>query len=172
MTTHNKIMIIGCGGSGKSTLARKLGHSIDVPVFHLDTLLWQDNWQMSSKDEQKSIINDILDKNQWIIDGNYSATLEMRIAKADTVIFIDRNRIICLFNVLKRYMHYKGRSRPDMHDNCPEKIDFEFLHWIWTFNQNRKPKIIKTLADVQNTKNVVVLKNNRQISDFLKSVQK
>lgn len=165
-------MIIGCGGSGKSTLARKLGHSIDVPVFHLDTLLWQDNWQMSSKDEQKSIINDILDKNQWIIDGNYSATLEMRIAKADTVIFIDRNRIICLFNVLKRYMHYKGRSRPDMHDNCPEKIDFEFLHWIWTFNKNRKPKIIKTLADVQNTKNVVVLKNNRQISDFLKSVQK
>ncbi|WP_459524883.1 DNA topology modulation protein [Leuconostoc lactis] len=172
MTTNNKIMIIGCGGSGKSTLARKLGHSIDVPVFHLDTLLWQDNWQMSSKDEQKSIINDILDKNQWIIDGNYSATLEMRIAKADTVIFIDRNRIICLFNVLKRYMHYKGRSRPDMHDNCPEKIDFEFLHWIWTFNKNRKPKIIKTLADVQNTKNVVVLKNNRQISDFLKSVQK
>lgn len=69
-------------------------------------------------------------------------------------------------------MHYKGRSRPDMHDNCPEKIDFEFLHWIWTFNKNRKPKIIKTLADVQNTKNVVVLKNNRQISDFLKSVQK
>lgn len=165
-------MIIGCGGSGKSTLARKLGHSIDVPVFHLDTLLWHDNWKMSSKDEQKSIINDILDKNQWIIDGNYSATLEMRIAKADTVIFIDRNRIICLFNVLKRYMHYKGRSRPDMHDNCPEKIDFEFLHWIWTFNKNRKPKIIKTIADVQNTKNVVILKNNRQINYFLKSIQK
>lgn len=165
-------MIIGCGGSGKSALARKLGHSIDVPVFHLDTLLWYDNWKMSSKNEQKSIINDILDKNQWIIDGNYSATLEMRIAKADTVIFIDRNRIICLFNVLKRYMHYKGRSRPDMHDNCPEKIDFEFLHWIWTFNKNRKPKIIKTLANVQNTKNVIILKNNRQINYFLKSIQK
>ncbi|MFR4248582.1 MAG: DNA topology modulation protein [Leuconostoc lactis] len=171
MTTHNKFMIIGCGGSGKSTLARKLSDKMDVPVFHLDALLWHDNWEMSSKDEQRHIINNVLDKDQWIIDGNYSATLDMRVAKADTIIFIDRSRVMCLYNVLKRYIHYKGRSRPDMHDNCPEKIDFEFLHWIWTFNKNRKPKIIKMLAAVQNTKNVVILKNNRQINYFLKSIQ-
>lgn len=171
MTTHNKIMIIGCGGSGKSTLARKLSDKMDVPVFHLDALLWHDNWEMSSKDEQRHIINNVLDKDQWIIDGNYSATLDMRVAKADTIIFIDRSRVMCLYNVLKRYIHYKGRSRPDMHDNCPEKIDFEFVRWIWTFNKKRKPAIIKILAAVQNTKNVVILKNNRQINYFLKSIQ-
>ncbi|MFT8570771.1 MAG: DNA topology modulation protein [Leuconostoc pseudomesenteroides] len=172
MKNYNKIMIIGCGGSGKSTLATKLSHKIDVPVSHLDALLWHDNWEMSSKDEQRHIINNVLDKDQWIIDGNYSATLDMRVAKADTIIFIDRSKVMCLYNVVKRYIHYKGHSRPDMHANCPEKIDFEFVHWIWTFNKKRKPAIIEMLADVKHTKNVVVLKSNRQIDYFLKSVQK
>lgn len=122
MKNYNKIMIIGCSGSGKSTLARKLSQKIDVQVFHLDTLLWHDNWEMSSKDEQHHVISNVLDKDQWIIDGNYSATLDMRVAKADTIVFIDRSKVLCLYNVFKRYIHYKGQSRPDMHDNCPEKL--------------------------------------------------
>lgn len=172
MKNYNKIMIIGCSGSGKSTLARKLSQKIDVQVFHLDTLLWHDNWEMSSKDEQHHVISNVLDKDQWIIDGNYSATLDMRVAKADTIVFIDRSKVLCLYNVFKRYIHYKGQSRPDMHDNCPEKIDFEFVRWIWTFNKKRKPAIIRMLATVQNSKSVVVLKSNRQIDYFLKSIQK
>ncbi len=169
MLASNKIIIIGCGGSGKSTLARALSNKINVPVYHLDKLFWRDNWQMTSKTYQQKVINNVISQDNWVIDGNYGATMTLRIAAADTIVFLDRNRFVCLLNVFKRFIKYKGKSRPDMHDNCPEKIDFDFLKWILTFPEKRRPGIYKMLSASKGSKNIVILKNSQQIRLFLAS---
>ena len=79
MLASTKIIIIGCGGSGKSTLARALSKKINVPVYHLDKLFWRDNWQMTSKPYQQKVIDNVISQDNWVIDGNYGATMTLRI---------------------------------------------------------------------------------------------
>lgn len=109
-----KIALIGSGGSGKSTLARKLGKKLNIEVYHLDALLWKPNWTPTSKEEQRNIQNELVKKDQWIIDGNYSGTMDIRLNAADAIILVDISRVRCVYRVLKRMIQYRGKSRPDM----------------------------------------------------------
>lgn len=83
-----KVIVIGSSGSGKSTFSRKLSERLNIPVYHLDQLFWKPNWVMSTEYEKITIQNSILEKNEWIIDGNYSGILEDRLQLADTVMFL------------------------------------------------------------------------------------
>lgn len=89
-----KIMLIGSGVSGKSTLARQLGNILNIQVYHLDAIFWKPNWEGVSKEEQISIQTDLVKKDEWLIDGNYGGTLDIRMDAADTIIFLDINRTI------------------------------------------------------------------------------
>ena len=164
-----KIILIGSGGAGKSTLARKLGDKLDIDVFYLDKLLWKPHWEMTERAYQIEVQNNLLKEPSWIIDGNYGGTLDMRIASADTIIFLDRNRFVCIYQVLKRVKEFNGITRPDMQDDCPEKLDFSFLKWIWNFPKKQRIEIIKMLENVPNSKHVIILKNKKQIQHFLES---
>src|SRR5436190_2972633 len=111
-----RVMIIGSGGAGKSVLARELGERLGLPVYHLDALLWRPGWVMRPKDEERALFEELVRRDAWIIDGNYGAgqSLELRLAAADTVIFLDLPRILCLGRSLKRWLTWRGRTRPDM----------------------------------------------------------
>src|SRR5829696_6662179 len=97
-----KVLVIGSGGAGKSTVARRLGARLQIDVIHLDSLYWQPGWVETSKDEWKTIVAEILKRDSWILDGNYSGTLAMRYEACDTVIFLDMPPIVCLWRVIKR----------------------------------------------------------------------
>ncbi|MGM0124540.1 hypothetical protein IGI37_001918 [Enterococcus sp. AZ194] len=165
-----KIIIIGSSGAGKSTLSRALSKKLSIPTFHLDQLLWKPHWQMSEKEEQIAIQKELLTTPTWIIDGNYSGTLPMRIQAADTIIFLDRNRLICIYQVLKRVKMYHGTIRPDMQEDCPEKFDLAFLKWIWNFPKKGRLRIKKELGKLPNSKRLVILKSKKQIDQFLASL--
>ncbi len=147
-TTLQKVIIIGCAGSGKSTLAIKLGERLGLPVIHLDRLFWQPGWVSIPREELAEIIKGLITQPRWVIDGNYSATLDLRLAACDLVIFLDMPRWLCLWNVLKRRIMYHKRSRPDMTEGCPEQLDWEFLRWIWHFNRDRRPGIVSQLDNL------------------------
>ncbi|MEI7024429.1 hypothetical protein [Paenibacillus sp. y28] len=70
-----RIMIIGSGGSGKSTFARKLGALTGIPVYHLDALHWKPGWVPTANDERDLLMNGLVERETWIIDGNYSRTM-------------------------------------------------------------------------------------------------
>ncbi|PTI61893.1 AAA family ATPase, partial [Staphylococcus shinii] len=110
----SKIIVIGSSGSGKSTLSRELSNILEIPVYHLDKLFWKPNWVMTTKDEQFKIQNSLLDKNEWIIDGNYTGILEERLLSADTIIFLNLPRRICYYRVFKRLLKNFGKTRIDM----------------------------------------------------------
>ncbi len=87
----NRIAIVGISGSGKSTLANKLGKKLNLPVFHLDKYFWTYGWKerYATKEEFTPIVEGFARQSNWIIDGNYRESLDVRLEKADTIIFLD-----------------------------------------------------------------------------------
>ncbi|SES33438.1 DNA topology modulation protein [Psychrobacillus sp. OK032] len=162
-----KIALIGSGGSGKSTLARKLGKKLNIEVYHLDALFWKANWMMTSKKEQIKVQNELVKKEEWIIDGNYNSTLDIRINAADTIIFVDISRIICTYRVFKRMVQYRGKSRPDMAEGVKERLDFSFLKWVWDYPKTKKPIVLMQLEQLPKNKKIIVLKSPREVHLFL-----
>ena len=121
-----KIIVIGSGGAGKSTFSKRLGEILGIEVIHLDRLYWLPNWQEVPQDEWHRIVEEVISRDSWVMDGNYSATREMRIRACDTVIFLDIPRRVCMYRILKRTLIYHGQSRPDMPSGCNERFDLEF----------------------------------------------
>ena len=164
-----RILIIGCSGSGKSTLARALGEKIGLPVIHLDQLWWQTGWQNVTMAEFDSRLAMALNMDQWIIDGNYSRTMEARLTKCDTVIYLDFGRWECLLGMCQRILSNRGKVRPDMLAGCPERFDWEFVKWIWNFNENNRVQNYTWIARAKHAE-AVVLKNRKEVRAFLNSL--
>ena len=164
-----RIVIIGCGGAGKSTLARQLGEKLDIPVVHLDKLFWRPGWVQVSKEEFDKLHREALAREKWIMDGNFDRTMEERITRSDTVIYLDFSRFACLMGVLKRVFTTYGKVRPDMGEGCPERIDWDFLKWVWDFNKNKREKNYRLLNEAEG-KETIVLKNRRAVKKFLEQV--
>ncbi|PEJ59163.1 topology modulation protein [Bacillus sp. AFS002410] len=162
-----KIVIIGSGGEGKSTFARQLGKKLNINVFHLDSLLWKPNWEIVPKVEQIKIQSELVKKEEWIIDGNYGGTMDLRINAADTIIFLDIPRLVCIYRALKRFIQYKNITRPDMREGCEEKFDLQFFKWIWSYPKTKKPLILNRLQRVSDGKDVVILKSSKEVKRFL-----
>ncbi len=161
-----RIVIIGCGGSGKSTLARQLGEKLDLPVVHLDRLFWRPGWVQVSQEEFDKLHQAELVKDKWIMDGNFNRTIPERIQRCDTVIYLDFSRFACLLGVSKRVITTYGKTRPDMGEGCPERIDWEFLKWVWNFNKNKRERNYKLLNEATHAE-TVVLKNRRAVKRFI-----
>lgn len=165
-----RVMIIGCGGSGKSTLARDLGEKTGLSVIHLDQIWWAPgNWQHITQEEFDVQLAKEIQKSRWIIDGNFNRTIETRLQRADTVIYLDFPAILCLFGWIKRVIRYRGKARPDMGKGCCERIDPEFAAWIVTFNRNYRKEYYKLLAE-QKEKTIHIFRNRKQLRKFLDSL--
>lgn len=165
-----RVIIIGCGGAGKSTLARKMGELTGIPVIHLDQLFWKPGWVERTREEFDPMIQRELEKEAWIMDGNFSRTLPQRIQRCDMVIYLDFSRMSCLLGVLKRVLTTYGKVRPDMGEGCPERMDFDFMKWVWNYNQNKRESNYRLLNEATRAE-TVVLKNRRSVRRFLKSLE-
>jgi adenylate kinase family enzyme len=104
------------------------------------------------------------------MDGNYGGTMDLRLTASDTVIFLDLPTRVCLWSAIQRFRRFRGRSRPDMSDGCPEHFTFEFLWWIATYRTTRRPRILHKLETISGQKHVVILKSRKAAEDFLSSL--
>jgi adenylate kinase family enzyme len=133
-----RVLIIGPCGAGKSTLAGELGARLQLPVFHMDQLNWKPGWVESSEDEIREKLTAITATERWLIDGTYGGTLGERLERADTVVYLDYPISLCIKRLLRRIWRYRGVTRPDMTEGCPERFDFPFLLYLLQWNSGPK----------------------------------
>ena len=159
--------MIGSGGSGKSTLAVKLGELLGLEVNHLDKFFWRPGWVRAEPDEWLKTVTDLIERDSWIIEGNFSGTLELRLRKADTIVFLDLPRVLCLWRIMKRFFLYRKGSRPDLTEGCEERLDFELFGWVWNSPRRSKPKVVKLLEKHADGKQIFWLRSRGDVKRFL-----
>lgn len=170
-----KIMVIGISaGVGKSTFARRLGEGLPINLYHLDTFYWKPTWVEASEEEFSIAQQEIVREDQWIIEGNYNRTFEIRAEPADTIIYLELPLLVCLYRVIKRRIMNSGKTRPDMGEDCKEKIDWAFIKFIITTYYPRKRKMEERLMAFQTLgakKEIIQLKSKKEIHTFLENIK-
>jgi adenylate kinase family enzyme len=104
------------------------------------------------------------------MDGNYSGTMEVRFARADTVIFLDLPTWSCLFGAVRRYLRYRRQTRPDLAEGCTERLTYEYLKWICSYRKTRRPRIVRRLRQIESAKQVVILDSHAAVEAFLSNL--
>ena len=165
-----RVAIIGSGGAGKSTLARELGRRTGLDVIHLDEHYWRPGWVETPADEWRVTQADLCARDAWVMDGNYGGTLDLRLARADTVVFLDLPRRVTIPGVVRRWVRHHGD--PVQAPGCPEQVSVEFLGWVWSYPTGGRARALAALdahprrADLD----VVVLRSRAQIRRWLDTV--
>ncbi|MCP1419172.1 adenylate kinase family enzyme [Pseudomonas laurylsulfativorans] len=164
-----RIVILGNAGSGKSTLARALGKRLGLPVVHLDTLFWEPGWIEPDAGQFRTRVNTAIAADAWVCEGNYARrTFDLRVPRADLIIWLDTPRLTCFFRVILRSV--LNRPRPDLPAGCTEKLDrafLTFLKFVWNFDRGYRPGIEAVRLATGPRIAVLHLRGSRQIAAFL-----
>ncbi len=126
----------------------------------------------ASKDEWPDKVKRLIASEAWVMDGNYTSTLKMRAHAADTLIFLDMTRRMSYFRIFVRFLRNRGKTRGDVAEGCPEKIDLDFIKWIWNYPRTRKPAILRFFEKMKSRKSVYILRNQKEIEEFLKALRR
>ena len=156
-----KVIVIGCPGSGKSTVSRALHNKTGIPLYHLDMMYWNADKTTAEKSVFLERLSTVLEKDEWIIDGNYGSTMELRMAACDTMFFLDYPLDVCLDGIRAR----RGKPRSDMPWIETEE-DAEFTEFIKNYNEQQKPKVLE-LLEKYSDKNIVIFKSGEEAVAFL-----
>lgn len=159
-----RIMMIGRPGGGKSTFSLKLQALLNVPLYHLDRDFFLGNWVERDHQEFLDLLQNMVDEEAWIIDGNATQSFEIRYARATHCLYFNFSRLLCCCRVLKRFF-VKDLKIKDRAENCPERIRLGFLRYIWTFEERVGAKLeaLKLkYPDVQ----FIEFRSNRDVEHF------
>jgi adenylate kinase family enzyme len=143
-----RVLVIGCPGAGKSTFARRLATQCGLPLVELDRAYWRPGWIATPREEWLPLVQQLCAAPAWVMDGNYSNSLPVRLACADTVIWLDYPRHICMRRVLARSIRNYGRVRDGLPEGCPDRLSMEFLAYVWNFPAKSRPRLIAALAEL------------------------
>ncbi|WP_060513389.1 AAA family ATPase [Pseudomonas sp. NBRC 111124] len=164
-----RIVILGNGGSGKSTLARLLGDRLNVPVIHLDKLFWEPGWAEPDAEQFRERVREAVAGDAWVCEGNYARrTFDLRLPRAELVIWLDTPRLTCFRRVLLRLL--SNQPRPDRAQGCEERLDVEFLKFVWTFDRGYRQGIEAVRLKVGPQVPVLHLRGKQQVRAFLEGL--
>ncbi len=158
-----KVIVIGCPGSGKTTFAEKLNKCTGLPLYYLDAVWHKPDKTHISREEFDQRISEIFATPQWVIDGNYNRTVEMRLKECDTVFLFDLPTEVCLNGATERL----GKGRYDL-PWIEKELDPEFESFIKDFAEKHLPRIYELIDKYKDNRNVFVFKTRKEADDYLK----
>lgn len=161
----SRILVLGCPGSGKSTLALKLQAITGLPLFHLDNLWWRPDRTHISREAFDRKLAELLAREAWILDGDYSRTWEVRIRACDTVILLDYDRRTCMAGIRERV----GKARPDM-PWTESVLDPELAEMTERWREEKRPVLLDLLARYPD-KRQIVLRSRREAEEWLNTLE-
>lgn len=157
-----KIIVIGCPGSGKTTFAEKLRDKTGLPLFYLDAIWHKPDRTHISREEYDTRLSEILALDSWIIDGNYSRTMERRLAECDTVFLFDLPTEVCFEGAVARL----GKERYDL-PWIDTELDPKLKAEIEKFPQKNLPAIYALLEKYKDGKTIVIFKSREAADEIL-----
>jgi len=166
-----RVIVVGSQGSGKTSLSRSLGRKLGLPVVHLDVLYWRPGWKPSDKASFHLRVAEKIASDAWVIDGSFSGlAFDLTLARADTLVVIDRPRWLCQWRILWRSAFDRDTTRPDLPEGCPEQFDWKLMKEAWRYDTERVPVIEAERLQYGPDVPVVRLRRDRDIQGFLESV--
>lgn len=164
-----RVCVIGCCAAGKSTIAARLGRALDLPVVHLDVYHWKPGWVREEPRRWRAVVEDLVAADAWVQDGNYAGTLDVRLPRADLVVFVDYPRRVCLFRAYRRLL--RSRGRPWNVPGCPERVDAEMRRYLWRWPTEGRPRTLGLVREYASPGTVVTLSSPRAAERWLRSVE-
>ena len=165
MKVNKKIIVIGCPGSGKTTFAEKLQRKTGLPLYYLDVIWHKPDRTHITRDDFDARMREIFAEEAWIIDGNYSRTIEMRLKECDTVFLFDLPTEVCLQGAIERL----GKGRYEM-PWIDTELDPKFRVEIEEFKDKKLPKIYNMIEKHGQNKKIVVFKSREEAGEFLEKI--
>lgn len=167
-----RILVIGCSGTGKSTLAQAIASRLDLVYVSMDRdIFWLPGWKTRSRHEARSLIEQAVAGPRWIMDGNSPGTLPLRLPRTQIVLWRRPPRRVALWGVFSRWLRYRGGTRPEMAPGCPERLNWKFLKYIWTFEREEVPQFEEMLSLHGRDVPVLTLKSHRESDELLARLQ-
>ena len=166
-----RVAVLGCPGSGKTTFARKLAAKTGLPLIHLDFYYHQtEHDYLHNETAWTAKAKQLISQDSWIMDGNYRSTIDLRLKRADTIIFFDFPRRKSLHGVIKRRIQYRNKRREEMPSDWQEKANLKFLLFVWRFRKNNRVKTLKAI-EASSGKNIIMFTNRKQVNKYLSAVK-
>jgi adenylate kinase family enzyme len=159
-----KITVIGCAGSGKTVFSTQLASALSIPLYTIDSLYYSSNWQKLSQEELKAKLIDIMKGDTWIIDGQYTKLIPLRLQYLDTVIFFDIPKRIAIWRIFKRYFQQKFGREAVIANN---KVHFPWHQLKLIFNYPIKE--VYEMLSAAKDKKVIIFKKSKDAEAFLKN---
>jgi adenylate kinase family enzyme len=167
-----RILVMGSSGSGKSTFAQRLSALTGLPMVSLDALFWKPGWVESDATEFGQRVTETTRQPRWIMDGNFISHGggNLRRDLADAIIWFDLPRRTCMTGIMTRIFTSYGRVRPEMAPGCPEKIDVEFFHYVWTYRRLQRPKLLAYFEGLRPDQALICFTDRAQADQYLANV--
>jgi adenylate kinase family enzyme len=159
--------VIGSPGAGKSVFAERLGQSLGIEVFHLDTLYWRSGSHPSAA-EWAELEQNLVRRDRWVADGNYSATLTTRLDAADTAVFLDLPMLVCLTRFVRR--RFRSQAAAGMPRDRRAPLSWSAMRGIVSFPRDHRPGFLDVLKAREDRLRIVVLRAPREVETFLEDV--
>ena len=141
MTHPTRIIVLGRSGAGKSTFTRMAAKRLALPAIHLDQLYWQPGWAEGDQDAFLTKVADVAKQDRWIVDGGYRVTWPHTMPRAHAIVYLNLPRWRSMLGVITRILTTYGKVRADSAPGCPERFDWEFLNYVWTWDKAVRPVV-------------------------------
>jgi adenylate kinase family enzyme len=167
MPVAKRILILGPSGAGKSTLARRVGARLGLRVVHLDTFHWNPGWIEGEASRFRELLAEAVAGDAWVIDGNYTSHLDLRLPRTQAVIWLDLPRYVYFPRAVWRSIRNYGRERDDLGPGCHEQLDLSFLtDWVWNYKTRSRAHHAQLMASLPTAIRGIILRSPRAVKQF------